>query len=79
MKEKSFAGVNISAGGRRSRKSRTYFKEQLPNDIWVVSSRNKVLCKLAGNPDKVAAVHVLSPEALQIAIDDAFQHARGMC
>jgi hypothetical protein len=37
-----------------------------------------VLCKLAGDADEVTAVHILFPKSLQIAIDEAFQHARRM-
>jgi hypothetical protein len=77
VEEKSFAGVHISAGGRVLRKSLTNLKEQVPDNVWVVSSRNKVLCKLAGDLDEVAAVRILSPESLQVTIDDAFKHA--MC
>jgi hypothetical protein len=36
-----------------------------------------VLCKLAGDLDEVTAVRILSPESLQVTIDDAFKHA--MC
>ena len=59
------------------RKSLTDLKEQVPDNIWVVSSRNKVLCKLAGDLDEVTAVRILSPESLQVTIDDAFKHT--MC
>jgi hypothetical protein len=74
-----FTGVHIVAGGRVSRESHTYLKEQFPNSVRAVSSRDKVLCKLAaGNADEVAAMRVLFPGLLQIAIEDAFQHARQM-
>jgi hypothetical protein len=82
VEEKSFTAVHVSTGGRWLRESLTNLKEQLPDDpddIRVASSRNKVLCKLVGYPDKVAAVRVLSPELLQISVDYAFEHARCVC
>jgi hypothetical protein len=58
-----------------SRESHNYHKEQFSNNVRVVSSRDKALCKLAGDADEVTAVRILFPELLQIAIDKAFQHA----
>jgi hypothetical protein len=77
MEKESVTGIHIIAGGWWLRQSLTYLEEKLPYDIGVVSSRNKVLCKLAGDTDKVAAMRVLSPESLQVTVDDAFKHA--MC
>jgi hypothetical protein len=61
------------------RESCTYLKEQFPNNVRVVSSCDEVLCnKLAGDAEEVTAVRILFPGLLQIAIDNAFQHARRM-
>jgi hypothetical protein len=78
VEEQSVAGVHIVAGSRLFRESLAYFKEQFLNDIWVVPSRDKVVCKLARDMDKIIATCVLFPESLQIAIDNTFQHAGWM-
>ena len=75
MEEQSFMGIYIIAGSGFLTESLTYLKEQLPDNIRVVTSRDEMLCKLAGDADKVAAVRVLSPELLQVTVDDAFKHA----
>ena len=78
VEEQSFAGVHIVTGSRLVRESLAYLKEQFPNDVWVLPSRDKVVCKLAGDMDKIIATCVLFPESLQIAIDNTFQHAGWM-
>jgi hypothetical protein len=77
VEEQSFVGVHVVAGSRLFRESLAYLKEQFPNDVWVVPLRNKVVCKVAGDIDKIIATYVLFPESLQIAIDNTFQHAGG--
>jgi hypothetical protein len=45
VEEQSVAGVHIVTGSRLFRESLAYFKEQFPSDIWVVPSRDEVVCK----------------------------------
>jgi hypothetical protein len=72
VEKQSVVGVyNIMLSGWLLTESLSHFKKQL-----AVSMCYEVLRKLAGNMNVVTVIHILFPEMLQVAIDDAFQHSR---